>query len=29
VWFTRDAKGRVTALHIGGGRMWDLVVPRN
>lgn len=28
VWFTRDAKGRVTALHIGGGRMWDLVVPR-
>ncbi len=28
VWFTRDAKGRVTALHIGGSRMWDLVVPR-
>ena len=28
MWFTRDAKGRVTALHIGGGRMWDLVVPR-
>jgi hypothetical protein len=28
VWFTRDGKGRVTAMHFGQGRMWDLVLPR-
>jgi CubicO group peptidase (beta-lactamase class C family) len=24
-WFTRDKKGRITALHLGAGRVWDLV----
>ncbi len=28
VWFTRDARGRVTALHLGDTRVWDLTVPR-
>jgi hypothetical protein len=28
VFFTRDAKGRVTALHLANGRMWDLVFAR-
>lgn len=28
VWFTRDGRGRVTALHLGESRVWDLVVPR-
>jgi CubicO group peptidase (beta-lactamase class C family) len=28
VFFTRDAKGRVTALHLASGRMWDLVFTR-
>lgn len=28
VWFTRDRHGRVTALHFGASRLWDLVVPR-
>ena len=28
VWFTRDGKQRVTAMHFGQGRMWDLVLPR-
>lgn len=28
VWFTRDRRGRVTAMHVGQGRMWDLVMPR-
>jgi CubicO group peptidase (beta-lactamase class C family) len=28
VWFSRDRSGRVTALHLGEGRMWDLVIPR-
>ena len=28
VWFTRDAKGRVTAMHFGSGRVWDLVSVR-
>jgi CubicO group peptidase (beta-lactamase class C family) len=28
VWFTRDAGGKVTAMHVGAARMWDLVLPR-
>ena len=28
VWFTRDASGRVTALHVGGGRAYDVVFER-
>lgn len=28
VWFTRDRSGRVTAMHFGQSRMWDLVLPR-
>jgi len=28
IWFTRDARGRVTALHIGESRVWDLEMPR-
>jgi CubicO group peptidase (beta-lactamase class C family) len=28
VWFTRDRRGRVTAMHVGQGRLWDLAVPR-
>jgi CubicO group peptidase (beta-lactamase class C family) len=24
VWFTRDNKGRVTTLHVGEGRAWDI-----
>lgn len=28
VWFTRDASGRVTALHIGVGRAYDVVYDR-
>jgi len=28
VWFTRDRRGRVTALHLSESRLWDLVVPR-
>ena len=27
-WFTRDKKGAVTALHLGAGRVWDLVFVR-
>ena len=27
VWFTRD-RGRVTAMHFGASRVWDLVVPK-
>ena len=27
-WFTRDAKGRVTALHFGSARAWDFVSTR-
>jgi len=27
-WFSRDGKGRVTALHLSESRMWDLVLPR-
>jgi CubicO group peptidase (beta-lactamase class C family) len=28
VWFTRDASGRVTALHVAGGRAYDVVFDR-
>ena len=28
VWFTRDASGRVTAMHVGAARVWDIVFPR-
>ena len=28
VWFTRDAGGRVTAVHFGSGRLWDLELKR-
>lgn len=28
IWFTRDRSGRVTAMHVGEARMWDLVLPR-
>ncbi|HEY0930799.1 MAG TPA: serine hydrolase [Gemmatimonas sp.] len=28
VWFTRDAKGRVTAMHFGAARVWDFVSTR-
>jgi len=28
VWFTRDKKGNVTAMHLGAGRVWDLVFTR-
>jgi YD repeat-containing protein len=27
-WFTRDANGRVTALHVSEARMWDLVMSK-
>jgi CubicO group peptidase (beta-lactamase class C family) len=27
-WFTRDRRGRVTTMHVGDGRMWDLVFTR-
>jgi CubicO group peptidase (beta-lactamase class C family) len=28
VWFTRDKRGRVTAMHFGSGRAWDFVSAR-
>jgi hypothetical protein len=28
VWFTRDRRGRVAAMHISQSRMWDLVLER-
>jgi CubicO group peptidase (beta-lactamase class C family) len=28
LFFTRDTKGRVTALHVANGRMWDLMFER-
>jgi hypothetical protein len=28
VWFTRDRKGAVTTMHLGAGRVWDLVFAR-
>lgn len=27
-WFSRDGEGRVAALHLSEGRLWDLVLPR-
>jgi CubicO group peptidase (beta-lactamase class C family) len=28
VWFTRDRRGRVEAMHVGESRLWDLALPR-
>lgn len=28
VWFTRDRRGAITAMHLGAGRVWDLVFTR-
>ncbi len=28
VWFARDKKGNVAAMHLGSGRVWDLVFTR-
>ena len=28
IWFTRDKKGGATAMHLGAGRVWDLVFVR-
>lgn len=28
VWFTRDKKGAVSAMHLGSGRVWDLAFRR-
>lgn len=28
IWFTRDRRGLVDAMHVGESRMWDLGVPR-
>lgn len=28
VWFTHDARGRVTAMHFSEARVWDLVLPK-
>ncbi|MCC7052918.1 MAG: serine hydrolase [Gemmatimonadaceae bacterium] len=28
VWFARDARGRVTAMHFGSSRAWDFVLTR-
>lgn len=28
VWFTRDARGRVTAMHVGAARVWDIAFER-
>lgn len=28
VWFTRDGKGRITAMHFGSARAWDFVLTR-
>jgi CubicO group peptidase (beta-lactamase class C family) len=28
IWFERDRRGRVTALHFSQSRVWDLVVPK-
>lgn len=28
LWFERDRRGRIIALHIGEGRLWDLVLRR-
>jgi CubicO group peptidase (beta-lactamase class C family) len=29
VWFTRDSRGSVTAMHLGESRMWDLTLRRS
>ncbi len=28
VWFTRDARGQVTAMHLSSGRLWNLTIPK-
>jgi CubicO group peptidase (beta-lactamase class C family) len=28
VWFSRDARGRVQAMHISAARLWNLTIPR-
>lgn len=28
IWFSRDRAGRVVAMHVSEGRLWDLVMPR-
>jgi CubicO group peptidase (beta-lactamase class C family) len=28
VWFSRDRRGRVTTMHFGESRVWDLVLPK-
>lgn len=28
VWFTRDQRGQVTAMHVSAGRMWNLTLPK-
>ena len=28
LWFTRDSRGRVNAMHFGSGRVWDFVSAR-
>ena len=28
VWFSRDARGRVDAMHISAARLWNLTIPR-
>ena len=28
VWFSRDSRGRVDAMHVSAARMWNLTIPR-
>ena len=28
IWFSRDARGQVDAMHVSAGRMWNLTLPR-
>lgn len=28
VWFSRDARGQVAAMHVSGSRMWNLTLPK-
>ncbi|HEX6316637.1 MAG TPA: serine hydrolase domain-containing protein [Gemmatimonadaceae bacterium] len=28
IWFSRDGRGQVDAMHISAGRLWNLVIPR-
>lgn len=28
VWFSRDSRGRVDAMHVSGGRLWNMTIPR-